>query len=96
MRLYVVTLNTYYQCGDYEDDDSVLIGVYSNLHDARQVGEDHLLMNFAYDVESGVFYSSGCDEAWISIWECGIDEKIDLNKPPVLHIPEKEANKNGI
>ena len=89
--VYVVVLNTYYECGDYEDSDSVIIGVYSTIHDARQLGEDHLLMNFAYDPDSKVFYDDGCNEAWVSIWQCGIDEKIDLNKPPVLHIPEKDV-----
>ena len=90
-QVYIVTLNTYYECGEYENDDSVILGVYSTLHDARQMGEDYLLMNFAYDSESKMFYSNGCDEAWISIWECSIDEKVDLNKPPVLHIPETSA-----
>ena len=87
--VYVVQLNTYHECGEYEDSDSTLIGIYSTLHDARQFGEDTLLADFAYDAEAKVFYGPGCDEAWISIWECGIDERIDLNKPPVLHIPEK-------
>lgn len=86
--VYIVTLSTYYECGDCNNDDSVIIGVYSVVDDAEKAGKDYLLENFAYDAESGVFYDKGCDEAWISIWECEINQKVDLNKPPVKHIPE--------
>lgn len=47
--VYIVTLSTYYECGDYNNDDSVIIGVYSVVDDAEQAGKDYLLENFAYD-----------------------------------------------
>ena len=88
-KVYAVLLRTCYEDYDWNTEDTaVLLGVCSTIELARMMGKNELLENFCYDEDLDIFYY-GQTEAWICIWECDIDQKLDLTKPPIETIPKQ-------
>lgn len=87
-KVYAVLLRTHYEDCDWDTEGTVFLGVCSTIELARMMGKNKLLENFCYDEDLNIFYD-GRVEAWICIWECDIDQKLDLAKPPIETIPKQ-------
>lgn len=87
-KVYAVLLRT---CDRDDTEDTVLLGVCSTIELAKMMGENELLENFCYDADLNMFHDvwSGRVQAWICIWECDIDQKLDLTKPLIETIPKQ-------